>query len=140
LLPPNAGKDELLKVLLGAAGCAGGKLFVAGPPKALFAPKPGKPFAPLLPELGVEAAKFTLFCCGAPKFALCARPCARALAKASSLRRVSRRPAGVNLFADMLAQRLSVRVGAGCCCVGTHSSWLRSLDSKDKESARERQR
>ena len=116
LLAPNAGagKDAaaLPKALLGAAGC-GGKLFVVLP-KVLFPPRPPK--APLLPRAGVEAAKFTLlFCGGAPKFVLCNRPCARALAKACSLRRSSRLPAGVNLFADMLAQWLSVRVVERAC-------------------------
>jgi hypothetical protein len=71
LLPPNAGKDELEKVLLGAAGCAGGKLLVAPPPKALLPPKP---LAPLFAGAGAEAPKLKAFCCGAPKFALCERP------------------------------------------------------------------
>lgn len=71
LLPPKAGKDELEKVLLGAAGCAGGKLLVAPPPKALLLPKP---FAPLFAGAGAEAPKLKAFCCGAPKFALCERP------------------------------------------------------------------
>jgi len=71
LLPPNAGKDEAAKLLLGAADCAGGKLLVAPPPKAL---PPPKPFAPLLAGAGVEAPKPKAFCCGAPKFALCDRP------------------------------------------------------------------
>jgi hypothetical protein len=105
VLAPNAGKDELVKVLLGADGCAGGKLFVAPPPKALFPPKP-KPFAPLSLGAGAEAPKLKLFCCGAPKFTLCDRPCAHALANACSLRQSSRRPARVNLFADMVVQRL----------------------------------
>jgi hypothetical protein len=72
LLPPKAGKDEAEKVLLGAAGCAGGKLLVALAPKALLAPP--KPFAPLFAGAGVEAPKLKAFCCGAPKFALCERP------------------------------------------------------------------
>jgi hypothetical protein len=116
LLAPNAGAgkdaDGLPKALLGAADCVGGKLFVE-PPKGLLPPKG---FAPLLAGAGVEAAKFRLFCCGAPKFALCDRPCARALARACSLRRSSRRPAGVNLFVDMLVLWFSVRVTASCCC------------------------
>ena len=112
LFAPNAGagKDAagLPKALFGPAGC-GGKLLPLKPPKA---------FAPLLVGAGVEAAKFALFCCGAPKFALCARPCARALAKASSLRRISRRPVGVNLFDDMFAQWLNVWLRASICCGG----------------------
>lgn len=82
LLAPNAGKDELLNVLLGAAGWAGGKLLVVLPPKVVLAPNPPKPFAPLLAGAGAEAPKLKLFGCGAPKFALCARFCARALANA----------------------------------------------------------
>jgi hypothetical protein len=103
LLPPNAGNDELEKVLLEAAGCAGGKLFVAPPPKALFPPKPPKAFAPPFAGAGAEAPKLKPFGCGAPKFALCDRPFARILAYALSLRRVSRRPAGVKRLADMVA-------------------------------------
>lgn len=75
LLPPNAGKDELEKVVLGAAGCAGGKLLVAlAPPKALLPPKPPNAFAPPFAGAGAEAPKLKPFCCGAPKFALCDRP------------------------------------------------------------------
>lgn len=70
LLPPNAGNEELENVLLGAAGCAGGKLFVAPPPKALFPPKPPKPFASPLAGAGAEAPKLKLLGWAAPKFAL----------------------------------------------------------------------
>ena len=104
LFAPKAGKEELLKVLLGAADCAGGKLLVVLPPKGLLAPKPPKPFVPLLAGAGAEAPKLKLFGCGAPKFALCARFCARALANTRSRRRILRRPATENRSAVMLAQ------------------------------------
>lgn len=106
LLPPNAGKDELEKVVLGAAGCAGGKLLVAlAPPKALLPPKPPNAFAPPFAGAGAEAPKLKPFCCGAPKFALCDRPFARVLANAIFLLCVSRCLAGLKRFADMLALR-----------------------------------
>lgn len=104
LFAPKAGKEELLKVLLGAADCAGGKLLVVLPPKLLLAPKPPKPFVPLLAGAGAEAPKLKLFGCGAPKFALCAKFCARALANARSRVRIRRRPATENRSVVMLAQ------------------------------------
>jgi hypothetical protein len=71
---PNAGNDELLKVLLGAAGCAGGKLFVAPPPNALLLAPNMPPFALLLlllpPTAGADAPKPKPDCCGVPKLAL----------------------------------------------------------------------
>jgi hypothetical protein len=110
LLAPNAGNDELEKELLGAADCAGGKLFVEPPPKALLLP-PNMPFVLLLPPTagaGADAPKLKPPC-GVPKFALCEGVCMRALASCCScLRRISRRPAAVWYLLDMAA-----RVG-GC--------------------------
>jgi hypothetical protein len=104
LFPPNAGKEEAEKLVLGAAGCAGGKLFVAPPPKALPPPNPPKLFAPVLPGAGADAPKLKSPCCGAPKFALCDKPCAHMLACACSLRRISRRPATVKRSIFMVGQ------------------------------------
>jgi hypothetical protein len=94
---PNAGNDELLKVLLGAADCAGGKLLVAPPPKALLPPPNMPPFVLLLPPTaGADDPKPKPVCCGVLKLALCDGVCARALASCSScLRRISRRPAAL---------------------------------------------
>jgi hypothetical protein len=97
---PKAGNDELLKVLLGAADCAGGKLLVAPPPKALLAPPNMPPFALFVlllpPTAGADEPKPKPACCGVLKFALCAGVCARALASCSfCLRRISHRPAAV---------------------------------------------
>jgi hypothetical protein len=87
LLAPNAGKDELEKVLLGAADWAGGKLFVAPPPNALVL-APNMPFVLLLPPTaGADAPKLKLDGGAAPKFALCEGAWTRALATcARSLR------------------------------------------------------
>lgn len=61
----------LVKVLLEFEDCAGGKLFVAPPPKAL--PPPNIPEAPFSPPMGAVAPKLKPdCCCGSPppKFAL----------------------------------------------------------------------
>ena len=75
----GAGNELLVKALLVFDDCAGGKLFVAPPPKALLPPNM---FEPLLsPPIGAVAPKLKLgCCCPPPKFALCDRPCAVALA------------------------------------------------------------
>lgn len=79
LLAPKAGNDELVKVLAGVEDCAGGKLLVAPPPNALLPPKP-KPFAPFSLGAGAGLGEPNVPCCGAPKPALCERPCKRLLA------------------------------------------------------------
>ena len=91
----------MAKELLGADDCAGGKLFVAPPPKALVPPKL-KAFPPLLLGAGAEAPKLKLDCCGGAKLALCVKVCIRALAICCAcLRRISRRPAAIYLLVDM---------------------------------------
>lgn len=62
----GAGNELLVKALLELFdGCAGGKLFVAAPPKALLPPNmPPEAFAPLLsPPIGAEAPKLKLGDC-----------------------------------------------------------------------------
>lgn len=68
----------MVKALLVFDDCAGGKLLVV-PPKALLPPNM---FEPLLsPPMGAVAPKLKLgCCCPPPKFTLCDRPCAVALA------------------------------------------------------------
>lgn len=63
LLAPNAGNDELVKLLLGAVDVAGGKLLVAPPPKELLPPKPNvlAPL-PLLLGAGAEAPNSKPLC------------------------------------------------------------------------------
>lgn len=70
----------LVKVLLEFDDCAGGKLLVALPPKALL--PPNMLFEPpLSPPMGADAPKLKPdCCCPPPKFTLCERPCVVALA------------------------------------------------------------
>jgi hypothetical protein len=98
---PKAGNDELVKVLLGAADWAGGKLFVAPPPKALLV-APNMPFTLLFPPTaGADDPKPKPDCCGAPKLALCEGVCMRVLANCCAcLRRISRLPAAVLYLVD----------------------------------------
>jgi hypothetical protein len=118
---PNAGNDELLKVLLGAADCAGGKLFVAPPPKALLPPPNMPPLVLLLlpPTAGADAPKPKPDCCDVPKLALCEGVCARVLASCFACRRrISRRPAVVLYLVDDMPRgapgmRLRAQSGQG---------------------------
>lgn len=92
---PKAGNDELLKVLLGAADWAGGKLLVAPPPNALLL----APNMPLVvpPTAGADAPKLKLLGCAEPKFALWDGVCRCALARRVIwARRIARLPAGVS--------------------------------------------
>ena len=77
----GAGKELLVNVLLEFDDCAGGKLLVALPPKALPPNIPPDAFEPLSPPMGAVAPKLKLgVCCPPPKFTLCERPCVVALA------------------------------------------------------------
>lgn len=74
VLVPKAGKEEFEKLLLGAGGCAGGKLLVVPAPKTsllpLFAaPKPVKELVPFSPGAGDPKPPN-----GLPKLALCDMP------------------------------------------------------------------
>jgi hypothetical protein len=113
LLAPNAGKDELEKVLLGAADCAGGKLFVAPPPNALVL-APNMPFVLLLPPTaGADAPKLKLEG-AAPKFALCKGAWTRGLANRRSWStRTLRLPLTVWMLCFLIVTRIAMANAAG---------------------------
>jgi hypothetical protein len=126
---PNAGKEELTKELLGADDWAGGKLLVAPPPNALLPPKPMPFVLFVLLFVGAGAVAPKLMPpSDAPKFALWDGVCVRSLAFCCScLRRISRRPAAVYLFVDMLGAalcdvglRLQLNAGMRACWGVTH--------------------
>jgi hypothetical protein len=139
LLAPNAGNDELEKVLLGAADWAGGKLFVAPPPNALVV-APNMPLVLLLPPTaGADAPKLKLGW-EAPKFALCEGAWTRMLANCA---RSFRLPSTVRKFFarfDMARVAMADAAG-GWVDGGTHCSsscWAAhfgSLDPGNKRSA-----
>jgi hypothetical protein len=144
LLAPNAGKDELVKVLLGAADWAGGKLLVAPPPNALLlAPNMPLVLLPPPPTAGADAPKLKLDGCAAPKFALCDSVCMRVLAACCSCSaRILRLPATERnpFFDDMQWVEMAGAVAGDGLTGGTHGSsscWAAhfgSLDSRETKS------
>lgn len=108
---PKAGNDELLKVLLGAADWAGGKLLVAPPPKALL-PAPNMPLV-VPPTAGADAPKLKLLDGAEPKFALCEGVCICALAmRVSWARRIARLLAGVSNVCEGIASAVAAHTDA----------------------------
>lgn len=79
VLPPKAGNEEVVKVLLAADDCAGGKLFATLPPNALLPPK-STPLALLLVGAGAEAPKLKAAGWGVLKLVFCDTVCLRGLA------------------------------------------------------------
>jgi hypothetical protein len=124
---PKAGKDELVKLLLGAADWAGGKLLVAPPPNALLL-APNMPFVLLFPPTaGADAPKLKLLACGAAKFALIEGVCVRALASRFAWSsRSLRRPSTVLYLPDGMATVQFAGAVAGArlgCTHGCSSCW-----------------
>jgi hypothetical protein len=143
LLAPKAGKDELEKVLLGAADWAGGKLFVAPPPNGLLL-APNMPLVLLLPPTaGADAPKLKLDGCADPKFALCDGVCVRVLAaRCSCWARILRLHAALlYLLDDMPRAAMADAAGGMSWLGGTHGSsscWapdFGSLDSRGNKGS-----
>lgn len=115
---PKAGKDELVKLLLGAADWAGGKLLVTPPPNALLL-APNMPLVLVFPPTaGADAPKLKLLACGAAKFALVDGVCKRALAsRFARSSRSLRRPSTVLYLPDGMARVEGAGAGAGADAV-----------------------